>query len=320
MAYGVEDTQSIPVTLNIPAGTATGGTLIASAQSSFDSELSDMLDSLGISVSVDASGGRRSIAQIADSLNHSLPNNTIVVTFQPSLSGSDFPGDSPSSQLPSTDPVTLNVAADWPIDGEADVSVATINAEAQPNVITYGDWPWIEGTVSGPSKVDTVTLYATQAGSSVETTVATVKAASVDGQVTFSFDELDQIFTNTKYRIHIDATPGYTGADGYVTVYVKAPTSLSTSASRIKPGRRVTLTANVYPKTAALGGGTVVFERLSGKRWLKITSKPLGVSGSYAKAAYSWKPGKGTQKVRVRYLGGTYNYGNISGIKTIVVK
>jgi hypothetical protein len=214
----------------------------------------------------------------------------------------------------------LNVAADWPITGEIDVSVTTISADAAPNVITYGDWPLIEGTINGPSKVDTVTLYATTAGSSVETTVATTKATSVDGQVTFEFDDLNQLFTNTTYRVHVDATPGYTGADTLVNVYVKAPTSLSTSATRIKPGRRVTLTASVYPKTAAIGGRTVVFERLSGKRWITIATKTLAVSGSYAKASYSWKPGKGTQKVRVRYSGGTYNYKNTSGTKTIVVK
>jgi hypothetical protein len=156
------------------------------------------------------------------------------------------------------------------------------------------------------------------AGSSVEVPVATTKATVVLGTLEFDFPELDSLYTNTVFRVHVDGTDSWTGADAYVSIRVKARVGLGASATRITAGKTVTLTASVYPKSAA--GGTAVFERLSGKKWVKITSKTLAVSGSYARASYKWKPGRGTQKVRVRYLGGAKNAANTSSTKTITVR
>ncbi|MDR3687386.1 MAG: hypothetical protein P4L93_10565 [Coriobacteriia bacterium] len=306
IVYGQEATQTIATTLTVPAGTALGGTISATSLDTGSSD--DQTDS-------EAPVARTTIAGEVKDLNNSLPQSTVAVTFQPSLSGQD---SSSFTKPPSTTPITANTVTQWPITGYAETDVTQINILDASGSISFGDWPYIVGEIDGPSDPTTVTVYATQAGSSVETLIDTTQPTLSDGSLEFEFFDLPPIYTNTTYRVHVDATPGNSGADTYVTVGVKAPVSLRTSAGHIKPGRTVGLTASVYPNTAA--GGTVVFERLSGKKWLKLASKTLAVSGSYAKASYSWKPGKGTQKVRARYLGGTYNAANTSGTKAVLVK
>jgi hypothetical protein len=76
--------------------------------------------------------------------------------------------------------------------------------------------------------------------------------------------------------------------------------------------------ASVFPSSAA--GGKVVFEQASGKKWIAIATKTLAAAGSKATAATTWKPSKGSHKVRVRYLGGTYNTATTSSVVTVSVK
>ena len=93
--------------------------------------------------------------------------------------------------------------------------------------------------------------------------------------------------------------------------------SFKTSAASVRSGSTVTLSASVFPASSA--GGSVVFERASGKKWIKIAEKTLGASGPKATASSKWKPGRGSFKVRARYLGGTFNAATTSGSTLIKV-
>lgn len=316
LVYGQEDTATVNATLTIPAGTAVGGSVSAYAMGYGDDEMSNILTSFGMNLGVNDSGGRQSIAQLSHGLNETLPNNTIEIVFSPAQTSSGFSEDGPTKPL-STKPIVVDVPAEWPTSGSADVNVTTINAQVDPNPIDYDDWADISGVVNGPSSDTTVTLYATTAGGS-ETLLATTTATLVDGELAFDFAPETSFTTNTTFRVHVDGDGSWSGADTTVQLGVRAITSLRTSASTIRRGRTVKLTASVFPATSA--GGTVVFERLSGKRWVRIASKTLVRSGSSAVASVTWKPGKGKQKVRARYLGGTYNYGNTTGTRTITVR
>ena len=314
--YGVDDTKTIDATLTIPAGTALGGSLTA-AQVGYSDGSDDgtwIYTSSGMGLFVDNSYGRRSIAQLADSLNKTLPNNTIEIEFDPSPTGSDFFDDEPSPAL-STKPIVLDVNVDLPVTGEADVNITTINAVAQPNPIAYNRSTHVIGTISGPSTDTTLALYATTAGSSSETLVATTTAKAVDGELTFNLAPTTRFTTNTTLRVHMDGSGSWSSADATILLGVQGIASLRSSASRITRGQSVRLTANMSPTSAA--GGTVVFERLVGRRWTRIATKTLNAS---AAATLSWKPARGTQKVRMRYLGGTYNAATTSAIRTIVVR
>jgi hypothetical protein len=313
VVYAEDDTQTIDATVTIPAGTSLSGTLVASALMNSYDESTIMTES-GMSLTVDGDGNyvpakRKTIAEIAAELNKSDPDTAFKIAYQPG-------GSSEYDPYSSAGAVTTVVRAPWPVLGSATLGVTSVMVAAQPSVLSYGDYPDIIGFVSGPSAA-TVSLYARPAGSLTETLIDTQAATVGEDGLEFDF-ALDETFTNTTYRVHVQGTETWSGADASVTLPVRAMVGLGTSASRIRPGRTVKLTASVYPASAA--GGGVVFERLSGKKWVKITSKTLAASGSSARASYTWKPGKGTQKVRARYLGGTMNYGNSSSTKTITVK
>jgi hypothetical protein len=319
LVYGIVATQTVETTLTIPAGTPLDGTLAAQA-ASYASDNSMSLGDMGSSFS------RKTIAGLVAQLNATLPDTTMLVTYQPtssSSSGSTDNTDDSNDQIdsPSTtlSTITTQLLAPWPVSGQARSYATIIDALVMPNPISYAGFAdGIVGEIDGPSAATVVSLYSTTAGSSTESLVATTTATSYGGVLVFEIPLMRTFTTNTSFRVHVDGGDTWSGADATVKLGVQAIASLSSSASSIKKGKSVTLKASVYPNTAA--GGTVVFERLSGKKWIKISSKTLTVSGSNAVASISWKPGKGKYKVRARYLGGTYNAATTTGTRTITVK
>jgi hypothetical protein len=270
--------------------------------------------------------GRRLQAQDDLGLNNTVPDTALVVTYQPGSSSSsnlsDPYGDySDSLDDPSTtlSTVTKQFLAPWPVNGQSRSFATVINAMIIPNPIGYGGFvAGIEGDIDGPSAAQTVTLYKRTAGSSTETLVATTTATPFNGVLTFEFPLFATYTTNTYYRVHVDGTDTSTGGDQTTMVAVRANVSLKSSATKISKGKTITLTSSVYPATSA--GGKVVFERLSGKKWIAIATKTLSATGSKAVASTGWKPGKGTFKVRARYTGGTFNATSTSGNVTVSVK
>jgi hypothetical protein len=60
----------------------------------------------------------------------------------------------------------------------------------------------------------------------------------------------------------------------------------------------------------------MVFERYYKRAWRQIAKKTL-LGGTAARASVSWKVPKGSNKVRVRFLGTTRNAAATSGVRII---
>ena len=129
-----------------------------------------------------------------------------------------------------------------------------------------------------------------------------------------------------KVNSRIFVTQGYLGAAGdqfpglgrgvVATVWVKAAVRLSSSATRVRHGRRVTLTASVKPNKH---GQTVKLSASrNGGKWKLVKRLTLGVS---SRARYAWKApsAKGTYRLRVRWGGDASNKANKSAVRTIKV-
>ena len=185
-----------------------------------------------------------------------------------------------------------------------------------PNPVTYNGYAMaIGGTIDGPSSAQTVSIYERAAGSSAETLIGTTSATAYDGSLVFEFPLMQSFTTNTVFRVHVDGSGSSTAADQSLTLGVQAKVSLKSSASKVTRGKSVKLTASVFPASAA--GGTVLFQQQSGKSWKTLATKKLAGSGSSAVASTSYKVSAGSHKLRLRYLGGTYNVATTSGTLSV---
>ena len=313
LQYGTLATQTVDTTLTLPAGTPLGGTL--SANSAYD-----VADNSMTGGGYDSVYTRATIKGLVDQLNQTVPDPTIVVRYKPgSASAAVDPwGDEVDTPATLMSTITKQILAPWPVAGGVQSPVTTIQAQIVPNPVSYGGFVGgLVGEVDGPSSAQTVSLYARTAGSPSETLVATTTATPNEGVLTFQFPLMHSYTTNTAFRIHADESDSSTGDDQTVWLNVRAMLTLKSSASSVRLGSTVTLSASVFPANSA--GGSVVFERASGKKWVKIAEKTLGASGSKATASVKWKPGRGSFKVRARYLGGTFNAATTSGTALIKV-
>jgi hypothetical protein len=316
--FGMETTQTADATVTIPAGMPLGGTLTAAAASDVSVDAMSAGDNLwGVTFK------RKTIAGLVDQLNATVPDTVVVLTYQAggasSSSGSydEYMGEEDSNTELNT--VTAQVNAPWPISGRARSSVTAIQAMVLPNPVSYGGFvEGVVGTLVGPTSATKVSLYERLAGSATESLVATTTATPYGGVLMFELPVMRSYTRNATYRVHSEAVEGATAGDTPLSLGVRAALSLKSSARSISRGKRVKLSASAVPGTSA--GGTVVFERKSGKKWARIAIKTLAASGGKGVASLSWKPSKGTQMVRVRYLGGAYNCATTSGSVRISVR
>ena len=311
--YGVAGTQTINATMTVPSGTPVSGSITAVGYTEGLSFGGDD-DSDGPSTSGAVSGSsRQSISDIAGELNATPKNSSIIISFQPD---SIMTGD-PDNPIMVTPPaITTTVTADQVMDGSARITSPHVTCDPQPTLM-YGDFTDITGEIDGPSTPSTLTVYATPAGGT-EQLLGTTKSYLEDGDVVFDLP-VDSMSTNTTFRVHFPGAPGFTPADGYVQVYVRAMASLTASAKSVKSGKKTSLRATVVPPSAA--GGKVVFEyNDKGRHWKTITTQTLVSAGWRATASVGWKAPKGKHNVRFRYLGGTYNASATSNAVAVTAK
>lgn len=310
LAYGVAATQTIDATLTIPAGTPLNGAVTVTGLNTGGSQ-GDFFDYYD--VGQPAAPSRTTVADTVDDLNHTAPNNAILLSFQPGTSPVVDSGDGPMAVSNSID---TTVQANWAVDGDARIAAPIISLDPQPTA-WYGDTAFISGMVFGPSKPGPVTVYATPAGG-VESMVGTTAVTLDGGMPTFELP-VDNLLTNTMFRVHVDATDGYTPGDATVNIGVQAMVHLSTSAKSMKKGKAVTLRTSVYPGASA--GGRVVFEyNDKPHHWRVIATKTLAPFGGYSKASTSWKVVKGKHAIRSRFLGNAYNVPTASNSVTVTGK
>jgi hypothetical protein len=320
LAVGVAATQTVDATITIPAGTPVSGMLVASNAYYSEFDPSDyFMTSDGLPFV--AASGRETIAQVADDLNATLPNNAVVVSFYPqsnadSSDGSDGPSSATTFSVDTTISIDTTVTAPWVSNGQASTTVTELTAFTSP--VSYGWDGMVEGMIFGPSDPVVVSVYGTPVGG-VESFIAS-DTAEVDpdtGDVYYGV-YLPEMYTNTTLRVHVDGGADYTAADTYVTQIVSASVRLTSSAKSVKYHKKVTLTAWVVP---GLDTGTVTFQYYNSKhKWQTITSRALASGISSSKASYSWAPPKGSTKVRVVYGGCLLNGGATSSIVTVTAK
>jgi hypothetical protein len=312
IAYGQAATQTIDTTLTVPSGTNLSGSVVAASQAAL-AETAGWRYGLGYSTSwfdpgveVFSTGvpSHGSVADAVDSLNSKLPNNVIAVMFV-SNSSMDF-GSALTSSIMTT------VSADWVFSESAASSVTQLSVQATPGTVSYGGGALLTGSLTGPYVGATVAVYATPTGGTEET-IGVFPTSEGDGEGLGFEVPVGPLLTTTSFRVHYDGTGGNSSADATIAVGVRARVAVSSSAKSVRSGRSVTLRTAVRPATT--GGGQVVFEvKNSGRNWRAITTKTLTGGAFSATAAVSLRVARGTHKVRVRYLGGTFNTASTSAV------
>ena len=148
----------------------------------------------------------------------------------------------------------------------------------------------------------------------------TAKYNSSTGAATFE-THISGLPATTKLRFHVGPSDGWLSADVTHTLKVRGYTHLTASSTSFKAGKTITLKASVLSTASA--GSKVTFQYWSPSyyEWRTLgSSKTLAVSGGAARASTTWKPGKGTRKVRVKFLGGAANAASTSNTVKLHVK
>ena len=317
LAYGMATTQTVEATFTVPAGISTIGMLSASSSHNSD----EFYDYTGSDDS-DSTSSRESVADIVDDLNTLQPNNIINLTYQPAPTADD---EDMVSDTPITGPQPIETSATttWSVSGQIQAGTPIIHVRRLQPVIGYHGSGAISGYIEGPDAVGKVSVYGHTAGIPGETFLgyADVLYSNDSPGPMFSF-WTGALKANTTLRVHLDASDDgqWTSANVSTLIKVRARVGISASAKKFSAGKRITLTSVTLPKSTA--GGTVTFQQwnASQKRWRSIGSAKLVTIGTTTKAAISWKPRRGTRKVRASYSGGSTNAGNASASITIVVK
>jgi hypothetical protein len=311
MAYGKADTQTIEATFAIPAGVPLNGTIsLSGVVYSMDSEYFYYPEDESYY------SGRTTVAEVAEQLNMSQPNNALFMTYQARPTMVEPEDEDGDYTIVTYKPVETTVTTPWVTQGELELLTPSISAAVIPSPVAYGGACFVVGTVAGPSAPTTVTVYGTPAGSSVEQTLAVGVTTGSGGSYSTYRIRIAGLTTNTAIRVHTDGDYEYIDGNGYTVARVSAKVSISSSATSARTGKTVTLTAKVGPTTTR--GGKVVFEYYN-RGWKRIGTKTLYSTPGGSTAKIGYKVLRGSHRVRARYLGGTYNATG-SAMRTIVGK
>lgn len=310
---GIAATQTIETTVNIPAGTPLTGSLSAASVDSYDYDDEDEEDPDDPSYYDYAPP---TVEDMVEALNGMQSNNEIVVTFSPSTKGAlgaidddEDDEDGPSS-LPTVTPepkdIEKTVETAWSVSGEAETAAANMTVIVRPNPVTCGSYSVLMGMITGPSREATVVyVYGISALDPQERLIATGTITTEDDMTLYTV-LLRDVTCNTTLRVHVPGDMETTPLDNFSSLQVRAKVSARSSSRSITYGKKVTLSAAVSPAAA---DGTVRFEyyNASRRRWVAIGTRALTSDGTLARASLSWRPPKGSIKVRCVYAGGVTN-------------
>lgn len=327
LRYGIAATQTVDCTITIPAGMPLDGTLKAQSVSymgDFGSSGATLTPNGSIAIIISGPGGggnttRESVGQIVSDIYQTVPNNVLTVSYSAGNSG---PGNSYADMpvglaaIPHG-AVETTLATPWALTDSAENDVNTLSAHVFPAAIPYGGQCIVAGPLDSAPAGTIVSIYGTTAGGGTEALLATTTAEDFGGGDIGYAATLGPLTANTSLRVHIDASEGLTQGEAHVTAKVQARVGMKASAKALKLGKNVTLTASVTPTSTA--GGTATFQYYRNKKWTKISTKTLALSGSGSRAVVSWTPPVGTWSVRVMYGGGVRNIGTASSATTIKV-
>lgn len=297
--HGVTATQTVDVTLTIPAGTPTTGEVyVQGGIGGFFFDEMFYAEDDGPSLSPRVAGTTDAIVAAIDA---SPRNDVLSVVFEPMSMG--------------TSPVRSVVATKATgtfLTGEVYKPTAEIEVMVDEPIINYNGYNYVSGMIFGPEADATVKLYARSIGETTERYIGTV-VADYDPMEGLSFFE-SEIGPFTKGTVITAVYAGdedYLGARTATSFKVRAAVGFTASATSLRAGRTLTLNASVAPAGTT---GSVVFEVYRNKRWQPIATRTL----SGGKASLAYKPVRGTWAHRVRFTGNSVSAPQTS--RTITVK
>lgn len=286
-------TVTEPVTLTIPRGTSTSGTLTVSSATSGSSSGSGF----GQSTSA-GSTAPQTLAQVVAAINAAPKNSDLDVVYSPDNQGAVV---KPVEVLADT--------RDFYVEGEVDKTTGDLQVMA-PRIIDYGDSPFVTGTIGEADGSTTVSVYERPSGLS-QRLVATLPAAiSNDGSAVFGA-VLPPLKTTVRLTVVWHGDADHLSQSVTRTISVRARVSLSATVRRPAGHPIVAFTARLAP---AQTSGRVVVEHLLGKRWVSIAN--LAASGSLSG---SWRPAAGSYELRAVFEGSSRNATATSGVARVAV-
>ncbi len=309
--FGRAATQTVDVTLTIPADVPLNGTLTVTGgadQSSGDFPGVDEVDEK--EPSSQSNIDRRSLADVIKEIEDVPAVGNIALSYtspgeEPELD-EDLDIEFNSLSGPST-PATASVETDLVMSGFVSKSATQITL-MPVGPVAYKASALIEGVVKGADSGE-VEIYRTFVGES-EHLLTKVKLSS-EGMFEAPAPQMTK---NAKFRVVYLGTSSTLESNALLSVKTRAAIMLRTSTTSVARGKYLTLTASVMPTGTT---GTVVFERLNGRSWTRIGTRSL----SAGSASLRFKATTlGSNSVRVRYVGGAVNAAATSSVKRFTVR
>lgn len=291
--YGVADPQTVGITLTIPEGMPTSGTLTVgpATDTGSASDGPPMVDR--------ATVARKTLGQVVEALNETPTNDQVKVTFTPAPPDTPLASTRGGQPVVSTSPVTALAHTDWVVSGVVTKPTALISLQAVPGTVLRGEGTVLQGGLAGITADTTVALFKRVAGTADWRLVQAALPVPAGGDTAGSFSLADsRLGRNTEYRVVWAGDAQFVGGTVDAIVLVRA--SVHFRARELNSGA-VWMTARLLPADT---GGRVAFERREGKRWVHIATARVRSEGT---AGYRWSPAHGTYRLRARFLGSSVN-------------
>ena len=299
LVYGQRTPVTVNASLTLPPGTPlTGDLRITLADSpSSGPDTSGPIDD------------RPSVADLVSELQSRPDNRDLLVSFQPS---NDYGPDN----APAIGPQITHTS--WVLSANSSLvwHTSQMHVVALPRAVTYGGSTIIAGEIDGPQDDTTVEIWARDNTTTAYSKIATVPAVlDEDGYATF-FYHTSGLARSMHFKAVWNGDSESLGCYAAVGVPVAAKVLLAPSASTVRRGATVSLTATVRP---AVTGQRVTFQRWvsSTRRWLTIGY--ASVSGG--KATFRWRPStRGVYSLRALVATRPENTAGTSATHRVTVK
>jgi hypothetical protein len=282
-------TRGVDVTLTIPEGTdLRTGTLRASAAAA--AAEGGWGGDPGAAMSyIDT----RTPSDLAADMQNSSANDVLQVSYFAAGAPSEDEGEDAASGSGAAAETTA--ALGMRVVGISSKSATLLTAALGETVVPYQGYAVVRGTVSA-FEAATVELWVRQTG---ETTETLADSTAVDDMGAFTL-VAGPLTRNAELRVRFIGNDTMLPAQESLSAYVSAKVRLSTSKSKVRTGRAVTLTAKLLPGDAS---GRITFQRRSGHHWKTLKT----VTATDGRAQIRVKLPRGTSKLRAYYWGGPTN-------------
>ncbi len=305
LKHGDPDTQTVEVTLTIPAGTSMKGSLSAGVvDEGWDEESWDYEEDIWGDYYYYDSVDRTTVAELAADLSEFAPNSELEVRYEPDPWEPDWWEDeAPTRPTSGYDPVETTSSTGWYLCGGWEKAATQMTAYLSPRSTSYNGSTRVVGQVVGLEDTGTVVVTGRYSG---QTTEAVLRSATIssDDEGYFSI-VVSGLKKNMELTVRFVGDRRTLPCEKQLTAYVRAGLSLSSSSYSVRKGARVTLRTRVSPAETT---GTVTFQRYSRGAWRTLSTRAI-VSG-----AASLTTGRlySSTRYRVWFRGGPYNIGSYS--------